>query len=392
MSFIVILFLMFVSGAEIDICVPSFPDISKQFLLSPFRTELLLSVNLIFHCLSSLYVGKLSDRYGKKNTIKCGLIIFIAASFCAYISNSYYMLLLARAIQGAGIAATIVLAPIIVLDLYKKDRHTQIMTSLNGFYTLAIAAAPTIGSYTTLYFGWRFNFLLLCFLSLVALLLLEFKIKDKCSSRNNNKLNNISILQLIKEYIPLFQGKSLYYITALSLSIGSYYGFVAMAPIIYIQSFGISLKSFGLYQGSLTIVFAFVSIFSGFFEKAFGKKKYLILSSFLVIIFLILSFILIFLNIKNPMYITIVFAILSIGCAYPINVLYVSALQSSDSGKMSALLTIGKWLSSIFTFQISSYFYSHDIRSTLITILMMYTIAIISIIAIVKNDKEVIKF
>ncbi len=63
-------------GAEIDLFVPSFPEIQTIFNISTFEVELLLGVNFIGHCITSLIVGNLGDRFGRKAIIIIGLIIF----------------------------------------------------------------------------------------------------------------------------------------------------------------------------------------------------------------------------------------------------------------------------------------------------------------------------
>ena len=72
MMFFTVLILAILSGAEIDLFTPSFPELQTIFNLSPSTIELLLSVNLIAHCISSLIVGNLGDRYGRKTIIIIG--------------------------------------------------------------------------------------------------------------------------------------------------------------------------------------------------------------------------------------------------------------------------------------------------------------------------------
>ena len=83
--FITILIMEILGGAEVDIFVPSFPDLQRTFNLSPFMVELTLAVNLTAHCLTSLIVGNLGDRYGRRPIILIGLYVFIVGSvFCIF--------------------------------------------------------------------------------------------------------------------------------------------------------------------------------------------------------------------------------------------------------------------------------------------------------------------
>ena len=149
-KFITILFVIFVSAAEIDICVPSFPQIQNEFGLSPFKTEALLGANLLFHCIAAIFAGTFGDKYGKKRMINTGFVIFISGSLLCFFAPGYNSLISGRILQGIGISASLVLAPIMILDLYEKEKQQKMMSMLNGFVTLAICLAPIIGSYATL--------------------------------------------------------------------------------------------------------------------------------------------------------------------------------------------------------------------------------------------------
>lgn len=63
MILITVILMDILGGAEIDLFVPSFPELQAQFNLSPVWVEALLSINLAGYCLSLFFVGGLADRY-----------------------------------------------------------------------------------------------------------------------------------------------------------------------------------------------------------------------------------------------------------------------------------------------------------------------------------------
>ena len=67
--FFTLIFSSFVASAEIDICVPAFPEIQDFFSLTEFQTEGLLSANVLANCVALIFVGAFSDKYGKKKVI-----------------------------------------------------------------------------------------------------------------------------------------------------------------------------------------------------------------------------------------------------------------------------------------------------------------------------------
>ena len=151
--FITVIIMEILARAEVDLFVPSFPDIQDTFNLSPFMTELLLGVNLIAYCITSLIVGNLGDRYGRKPIIILGLLIFNLGSLFCVFSNNYESILLGRFLQGAGISAVAVLVYVVLADIYSVQEQQKLMGILNGTISLSMATAPVIGSYVDLFWG-----------------------------------------------------------------------------------------------------------------------------------------------------------------------------------------------------------------------------------------------
>ena len=73
---------------EIDISVPSFPDISDYFHISDGLTQMTIAVNFFGFCLSSVAYGPLSDCYGRRNVMLIGnAIMLIWAVLCVFEHN-----------------------------------------------------------------------------------------------------------------------------------------------------------------------------------------------------------------------------------------------------------------------------------------------------------------
>jgi MFS transporter, DHA1 family, multidrug resistance protein len=77
MVLVTVILMDLLTGMEFDLFVPSFPELQSHFNLSPFWVEALLSANFIGYCLSLIFLGDLSDRYGRKPIILLGLMTFV---------------------------------------------------------------------------------------------------------------------------------------------------------------------------------------------------------------------------------------------------------------------------------------------------------------------------
>jgi DHA1 family bicyclomycin/chloramphenicol resistance-like MFS transporter len=352
MTFITIIIIEILAGAEIDIFVPSFPELQRVFGLSPFMVEMTLFVNLVAHCFTSLLVGNLGDRYGNKPIISIGLVIFIFGSILCVFTNTYWVLLFGRFLQGVGISGPAVLAYTVLSNLYSTSKQQQIMGTLNATVTIAMASAPVLGSYIAGYFGWKGNFIALLSLGILSLIMsVLFVPKGK---------ENQSVSLSLKEYLPILRSsKALYYVITIGMFTQAYWIFIGIAPILYMEGLGVSLEHFGFYQGAICAVFAFVSLVSGYFLRKFGQKNCFFFGIYLFGVFIIATAALVILDVRNPLIITLLSLILSVANVFPINILWPLSLEAvkNAKGRISAMFVSSRLIITAISIQIVSYFY-----------------------------------
>lgn len=348
----VIIIIEILSGAEVDLFVPSFPEIQNVFALTPFTVELMLGLNFCAYTLSTFVVGNLGDKYGTKPVIVWGLFGFICGSLTCALASSYTYVLAGRILQGIGIAGPSALAYVVIANQYSVDKQQKIMGWLNGTITLAMATAPIIGSYISLLFGWRGNFTLLFVFGILALAM-SLAIIPRYTAPDDSR-------EYEAGYMPIIRSKSaVCYIVAICFLVTPYWIFIGISPILYMESFGVPLSSFGYYQGTIAFVFAALSFGSSTFIRFFGNKKCFYGSIVMCCIAILIIGFVSFSGTKNPLIITISFGILSAGVIFPTNILWPCALDTIPGAKsrISAILLAAKLLLSTIGLQFVSYYY-----------------------------------
>ncbi|AAU04152.1 multidrug effflux MFS transporter [Rickettsia typhi] len=379
---ITVIIMEILAGSEIDLFIPSFPEIQDTFNLSTFMTELLLGVNLIAYCITSLIVGNLGDKYGRRPIIILGLLIFNLGSLFCVFANNYETILFGRFFQGCGIASVAVLVYVVLADIYSIQEQQKLMGVLNGTIALSMAVAPVIGSYVNLFWGWHANFILLLSVGLISLILGIFFIPKG----QVNKKTRISL----KEYIPIFKSpKAIYYILTMIFLAQGYWIFIGIAPILYMQDLGVTLEYFGLYQGAMAALFSIMSFSSGYCFKKFGIKNCFYFGVIFIILFLLGNSILIVYNINNPLTITIVTLLLSLGVIYPINILWPLLLEAVADGKarMTAIFTAARLILTAFGLQLVGFLYNGTFTPIGITISIVTLFGLVTLNQLFKYDK-----
>ncbi len=362
------------SGAEVDLFVPSFPEIQGIFGLSPFMVELMLGLNFLAYTISTLVVGNLGDKYGAKPIIIWGLVCFVFGSLCAILAESYWQVLVGRVLQGVGIAGPSALAYVIIAELYDVDAQSKIMGWLNGTITLAMSVAPVLGSYVNLFFGWRGNFVLLLVMGSLCLLMAIWILP-------RNRANK-GVSFSLRGYAPIFYSrKALLHITVLCFLSAPYWIFIGISPLLYMDGFGVPLTEFGYYQGIITLIFAIVSFASSSLLEFFGQKRCLKTSILVCVIGIIFIGYLGLSDSRSPLLITLSLGILAAGVIFPINIIWPYALETVEGAKsrISAIMLAGKLLLSTLGLQLVSYYYDGTFFNIALVVVVGISIALLAI-------------
>lgn len=100
--------------------------------------------NLAFALLLSVGAA-LGDRLGRKRIFTAGLAVFALASVACAMSDSVIMLIIARALQGAGAALVMPMALAILSVAYPADIRAQALGIFGSITGLAPLSGPAIG-------------------------------------------------------------------------------------------------------------------------------------------------------------------------------------------------------------------------------------------------------
>ena len=87
--------------------------------------------------------GMGSDRFGRKRVIVFGLVLFAAGSFIAALAGNIYIVILGRAVQGAGAISAAVTA--LAADLTRDENRTKAMAMIGGSIGLTFAVSLVAG-------------------------------------------------------------------------------------------------------------------------------------------------------------------------------------------------------------------------------------------------------
>jgi DHA1 family bicyclomycin/chloramphenicol resistance-like MFS transporter len=153
---------------SIDTYIPAFSGIARALGASPVEMQQTLSAYLFGFAFMNLFHGALSDSFGRRPVVLCGLAMFTLASAGCALSQNIAQLVAFRALQGLSTGAGIVVSRAVIRDMFPPDQAQRVMSQVTIYFGVAPAIAPVVGGWLFVHLGWPSIF---WFLTLVGVVL-----------------------------------------------------------------------------------------------------------------------------------------------------------------------------------------------------------------------------
>ena len=176
---------MFLGAVEGTVVTTAIPTIVKD--LQGFEIiSLVFSVYLLTSAISTPIYGKLSDLYGRKNILSIGIIIFLVGSCLCGLSQSMYMLIGARAIQGVGAGAIFTVTYTIVGDVFTIEERPKAQGIIGTVWGIASLAGPFLGGILIDMLSWHWIFFINLPFGILSVILLQRNLDETFEKKKHN--------------------------------------------------------------------------------------------------------------------------------------------------------------------------------------------------------------
>jgi DHA1 family bicyclomycin/chloramphenicol resistance-like MFS transporter len=250
------------------IYVPSIPAIAAALETSIARVQLTFVAYLLAFAASMLVLGPLSDRYGRRRTIICGLALSTIGSVACALSPTIDFLIAARIVQGIGACAGLVVGRAITREVWGREAAAQVIAGRAIAATLMQAFAPILGGYLQGWFGWRSNFVVISVIACAAMALVARFVPESRRSLTAAPLRIGGVLASYRTLIGTRRFLS-YAFTAAGSHAG-FHTFAAGAPAVLIVGLGIRPEDYGFYASLPPMGFLVGSFLSNRLTRRLG--------------------------------------------------------------------------------------------------------------------------
>ncbi|MET1019278.1 MAG: MFS transporter, partial [Microterricola sp.] len=102
--------------------------------------------------------GKFGDVLGRRNLFLIAIALFTLASIGAAFSDSFWMFVAFRAMQGLGGGGLMILSQAIIADIVPASERGKYLGPLGGIFGLSAVAGPLLGGFFVDHLTWQWAF------------------------------------------------------------------------------------------------------------------------------------------------------------------------------------------------------------------------------------------
>lgn len=249
-KYLILITVIFIAGCiETDIYLPAFTDMMAYFSISEEQIQGLLTWNFIGVCVSGLFYGPVSDAIGRRKPLMFALGIFFVGSVITLIAHDFTMMLVGRVLQGLGTGGCFTLGTAVIFDAYSEEKAIQALNRINTIIPFIMAAAPMLGGYLNLTFGFRSNFLAIAICVLLSLLICSFFYQETLPKDKRVPLDIKKILsdfKTVSSSAPFWQ-----MVLIVSLGFAAYLTFLSGISVLFVIELGVTKQMLPFFQASL---------------------------------------------------------------------------------------------------------------------------------------------
>lgn len=244
---------------------------ARHFGVELAAVQLTLSAFLAGLAAAQLIYGPLSDRFGRRPVLLAGLCIYVVATVACMVATSITLLIVARFAQALGACVGPVLGRAVVRDVHGRDGAARVLSYLSAAMALAPAIGPILGGFLEVWFGWRFNFLVLGLYGLAGLLATYAMLPETNLHPDPEAARPIRIA--IGYYRLLGHRAYLGYVLCCAFAYSAIFAFISGSSFVFIDVIGLSPDAYGFCFSAIVIGYIIGTLLAGRLSRRFDLDR-----------------------------------------------------------------------------------------------------------------------
>jgi EmrB/QacA subfamily drug resistance transporter len=149
---------MFMQNLDSTIIATALPTIALSIGETPLRLNVAITCYLLSLAVFVPISGWTADRFGARRVFSAAIVVFTLGSIGCGLSNSLWMLVAARIVQGIGGAMMVPVGRLILLRSFPKTELVRAMSYVSVPALIGPIMGPPLGGLIVTYASWRWIF------------------------------------------------------------------------------------------------------------------------------------------------------------------------------------------------------------------------------------------
>ncbi|MGA2365399.1 MAG: multidrug effflux MFS transporter [Steroidobacteraceae bacterium] len=219
----------------VDAMLPALPTITRALQVSnQNHGQWVVTAYVIGVGLGQLFWGLVSDRFGRRPVLLCGLAVYALAAVLCGLTQSFAALLGWRLAHGLA-AASVVVTRSAIRDLYSGRQMARVMSLTFVVFLMVPIIAPSVGQLILLVVPWRSLFIVFALFASVVWLWALLRLPETLHPEYRLTLTGAHILGAVR--LVLGSRASVCYTLAMTVMFGALLAYVGMVQQIFAQVF-----------------------------------------------------------------------------------------------------------------------------------------------------------
>jgi DHA1 family bicyclomycin/chloramphenicol resistance-like MFS transporter len=270
-EFIVMLaFMVSIVAMATDIMLPALSMIGEDLRVGdPNDVQLVVSSLFFGFSVGQLVVGPISDTYGRKQVIFVGYFVFVVGCILSISSTDLATMLTGRFLQGVGAAAPRIVSTSLIRDGYVGRAMARIMSIIMSVFILVPAIAPSIGQGVILVLPWRYTFVVLLAMAVVAAVWFGVRQPETLARENRRAL---SLSNLVAGTIEVLSIRTVFgYTISMGFIFGAFLSYLGASRQIFQDALNVG-DMFAIYFGVAALALGAASLLNSMLVMRLGMR------------------------------------------------------------------------------------------------------------------------
>lgn len=191
-----VLLSMLLAALDQTIVAPALPTIAHALGHAEYLPWIVTGYLLTATAMAPLY-GKISDVYGRRPVIYAAVLIFLLGSLVSALAPNMLVLVIGRAVQGAGGGGLFALTQTVIGDLVPPRERARYAAWISGTWAVASVAGPLLGGVFAEHLHWSLIFWINLPIGFLAMAIINKPLRKLPIAAKHHRIDGLGAVLLV---------------------------------------------------------------------------------------------------------------------------------------------------------------------------------------------------